>query len=322
MFRSSLILVSSLSLLAAACGGTAQPATSSAPVAAASHKFAISWTSPSAAYTQFFVAEDKGLFQKRGVDVNLRFLDAGAAAAALVAGEDDGDASSASLNTIISGAPVEFVANLNAAPVFSLYASKQFNTIDDLKGQTIHASTSGGAPDVCLHGLLEKHGLVPDKDVKLLHGGNPATAVAAMSSGSVNAAILSPPSTYAAKKAGFQELTSCQKEQIPGLDTPFAFRKAVVQKDPAGVKLVLQSLKDATEWAKANPAETKHILGKYTKIDDADILDAAYNEFLPYLVVGPINVTDVQATLKYSSDPKAAALKPADTFDNSLVEQL
>ncbi len=65
-----------------------------------------------------------------------------------------------------------YVANLNAAPVFSVYATKQYNTLEDLKGQTIHSSTVGGAPDVCIHGLLDKHGLVADKDIKLLHGGN------------------------------------------------------------------------------------------------------------------------------------------------------
>lgn len=52
------------------------------------------------------------------------------------------------------------------------------------------------------------------------------------------------------------------------------------------------------------------------------MLDDSYDEFPPYLGVGPLDVNDIVETLKYSTNPKAATMKPSDAFVNSLVQQI
>ena len=72
-------------LLLAGCGGTAPAA---APASTAPVKLAVSFPD-GGAHLPLWYAQEKGIFQKNGLDVDLRFVEANNSIAALIAQEVD-----------------------------------------------------------------------------------------------------------------------------------------------------------------------------------------------------------------------------------------
>jgi len=287
----------------------------------ATYKVTVPYTAFSAAFTALWVAADESFFSKRGVQADVRFMESNVAVSAAMSGEIEFASSPQALGAMLSGGDLIFITKLVSVPVFSLYAAKDIQRVEDLKGKVVADTLPGSAPDGALRDLLAKHGLKAT-DVQLANSATPTTALAAMMAGQTSAAILSAPVTLQARSAGYKELANAAKEGVPGLAAALSAKKSRIADSPAGVRAVLQALKDATAFMKANPARTKAILGKYTKDEKAADLDETYAAYEPYWTAGALRTEDIAALLRYSTDPKAASANPSSFFDNSLVESL
>jgi NitT/TauT family transport system substrate-binding protein len=281
----------------------------------------VPYTAFSASFTALWVAADENLFAKRSVDASVQYMDSNVAAAALLSGEIDICSTPQMIGGILSGGDATFIAKLVSSPVFSLYASKDIQRVEDLKGKVIGDTLPGTAPDNALRDILSKHGL-KDTDVKFAHSPNPTTAFATMQAGQAAAAILSAPVTLQARKGGFKELADAGKEGVVGLAAALSVKKSRLKDNPAALRAFLQALQDTYAFMKANPARTKEIIGKYTKTESAADLDETYTAFVPYWQLGAITPADVSAMLRYSTDPKAGSVSPSSFFDNSLIDAL
>jgi NitT/TauT family transport system substrate-binding protein len=285
-------------------------------------KLKLPYTSPSAAFVPQWVALEQGFFTKHGLDVTVNYQETNTVSPALIGGEIDVATTPSTLNIMLSGGDAVFIANLLTAPVFSLYSNNEVPDVKALKDKVIGNTPPGSAPDGALRALLAKNGLNPASDVKYITSPDPSTIVAAMKAGQAAAGILSAPSTVAAKQAGFKELSNTAKEAVPGLHSVVSVRKSALAQNRQAYAQMLLALRDAIEFAKANPGPTKAIVRKYTKADPGPALDEAYDAFQPYWQLGPVKLPDVQAALQYSSNPAAASFNPQSVIDNSVVESL
>lgn len=71
------------------------------------------------------------------------------------------------------GKPVCIVGARRKNHAFVLIGQKGLGSIQDLRGKTVEAGQPGGANDVMMRQVLQDHGLMPDKDVKIFYGGGP-----------------------------------------------------------------------------------------------------------------------------------------------------
>ena len=309
---------------AASASAAAKPAASASAAASGQvTKIKMPYTSPSGVYTPYWVAADRGIFIKHGLDLSVSYMDTNAVPAALISGEIDVSPTPSALNIMLSGGDAVFIANLVSAPVFSLYAVSGVDSVTALKGKVIGDTPRGSAPDLSLRALLDKEGLNPETDVKYIFSPDPSTIVAAMQSGQAAAGILSAPSTLKGKDAGFKELANTGKEGVPGLHSSPSVKKSTLAQRRGTWLALLEAFKEATTYAQANPEDAKKIIGKYTKTDPGPALDEAYNAFKPYWQVGPMKAADISSVLKYSSNQSAAAgFDPNKAFDNSIVDQV
>jgi sulfonate transport system substrate-binding protein len=55
--------------------------------------------------------------------------------------------------------------------VYGVLASSPIKSVTDLKGQTIAVNAIGGAVDMAARGVLQKNGLTPDRDVRIIEAG-------------------------------------------------------------------------------------------------------------------------------------------------------
>lgn len=160
-------------------------------------KLKISYSSVDAPNANWYIAEDKRLYQKYGLDVDLVFIPTSTTnVATLVAGSVKvGNISGGSIaNAVVGGAAIVAVGCfINTLP-YELIAHESIRTAQQLKGKSIGISRIGSSSDVAARVLLKGLGLEPEKDVAILQVGGSSERAAAFATGKI-AAFPSPPGT-------------------------------------------------------------------------------------------------------------------------------
>src|ERR1700751_2119429 len=135
--------------------------------------FTISYASVSGTRAPLWIAQDLGLFEKYGLDVNLVYIASGVVSVnALLGGSVDIIAASGSsaVTAASRGAPLVIIASLGHI-AYKLIALPSITTVQGLKGKIIGSSRIGAGTDYALKRLLPRLGLTPGKDVQLIPTG-------------------------------------------------------------------------------------------------------------------------------------------------------
>ena len=114
----------------------------------------------------------------------------------IVNGEVDGAAVPSNLAPILytkTKQGIKLVAVNTLGVLYVVENGTTVKNISDLKGKTIVASGKGGTPEFALNYILNKNGLVPDKDVKIEWKAQHSDVAAALASKQINLAVLPEP---------------------------------------------------------------------------------------------------------------------------------
>lgn len=265
----ALMLVTSLLILSLTGCGASQTAQQNAKKP---QKIVIGYT-PWTGYGALFVAQEKGIFKSKGLDVELQSIEGvGDRKQALVANRIQ--AMAASLDVSVSaageGVPMKFVWAFdasNGADGLIVKKDKGIGTIADLKGREI-AMHKGSASHFFLSTILDKAGLT-DNDVKVVDM-KASEAASAFMAGKVDAAVTWEPHLSKAKAAG--DIVLSTTKDTPGLIADvLAFREDAVKNDPATVQAVVDALAEATDYIEKNPDESYKIIATAFKMKPEDV---------------------------------------------------
>src|SRR5438874_446636 len=159
----------------------------------------------------------------------------------------------------------------------SLFGKAGIKSVEDLKGKTIATGRPAAFLDATVRYVLRsKFGLIPDRDVKLLPIGEPYLGLQALERGVVDAAAMSIPHLFVARKAGFRELTSFDKLGIEYPYTIVVVLRQTVAKNPDLVERFLKCVVEGIYIFKTNKAKTLAVFKRYMKGADDDILEESY----------------------------------------------
>jgi NitT/TauT family transport system substrate-binding protein len=278
----------------------------------------------SGAFAPVWIAADRGLFAKYGLNVDLRFIAPATSTQGLLAKSLDivnpgGEIIEAGLN----GEPVVYIAGILNRAVMSVYAKPEIHSLADLKGKVLAVTVPGATTDFAARVLLQQAGLVPGKDVKLIYLKGMAEILAGMAQGNADAGIFTSPTTLKARQAGFKELIDVTKKNIPMIHAAFATTKDYLKAHPDNVRRFLQGYLEGIKIARADGELAKQIIGKYTKTTDRDDLEDSYRTFLPaWEKVPVVPAAAVQTMLNFATHPAAKRAKPENFIDNSALEEL
>ena len=162
----------------------------------------------------FHVAKARGYYAQENLDVELVQMAVGVGVNATVAGNVEFAAmGSALFSAILGGAPLKIVMSSFRRPLFLVYAKPEIRDVNQLKGKKVGVPALGTAGHSMLVEVLRKQGQDPGQ-ISMLGLGLTATLFQALSSGVVDAAILSPPFAFMAEDAGYRELISFLDEDI------------------------------------------------------------------------------------------------------------
>jgi len=118
-----------------------------------------------------WVAKEAGFFKKHDIDAQVLFIVGGRVISqAMFAGELQMGLSSmaALLPANAAGGDLTYVAYFGSKTDYALFSTKDITDVRQLRGKRIGIGQFGGGPDFASRIVLEKHGLVPDKDVRIV----------------------------------------------------------------------------------------------------------------------------------------------------------
>ena len=154
--------------------------------------------------TQYYVGKSLGIFEGYGFEPQILVLEPRAALAALLTGDlDFYTATGTTTRAALRGVPVRVILVGLNRPDHALVAAKEFTSVEQLRGKTLGGYTAQATVNVILTELMRRKGLRPD-EYKILNVGT--ARLAALTSGSVPAAVLNGLETVYAVKQGFRVL--------------------------------------------------------------------------------------------------------------------
>src|SRR5258708_9957376 len=124
----------------------------------------------SGAFAPLWIAADRNLFTKYGLNVDIRYIATATATQALIGKNLEiinpgGEIVEAGLN----GEPVVYIAGILNRAVMSIYAKPEIASLADLKGKVLAVTVPGATTDFAARVLLQQARLTPGKDVKLIY---------------------------------------------------------------------------------------------------------------------------------------------------------
>jgi NitT/TauT family transport system substrate-binding protein len=218
----------------------------------------------------FTIARDKGYYRAEGLDVELILMSAPIASRALLSGDVAvATVGGAGLPPVLRGSPFKFLFTTYNRAMFWLYAKPEIRDVKGLKGKRVGVSGIGSGPDSLLREILRRNGLDANRDVAILSLGVMPTIYTGLQSGTVDAAMLSPPVTFKAEEAGFRELVSFPKQDLVELQGSILVRDASLQSDPAQMERFLRGTYKGFLYMKENRNGTIPILSRYLQVNES-----------------------------------------------------
>jgi ABC-type nitrate/sulfonate/bicarbonate transport system substrate-binding protein len=291
----------------------------------------VGYTALTGTQATVWYAQEKGLFGKYGLKVNLVSLPGGAKAAmTLISGDMDilQIAAPPIVNAAAAKKDVVIVAGLINLASGSLIAQPGITSMKSLKGKIV-GTNDGASSYTITRLLLEANNLDPDRDVVLLNVGGDPERAAALKAKKVDAIFIVPPLTYDLKNSGYIEICNASEEKILYQATSIATTRKFLNERRQVATAFMKAVLEAIKRIKQDPDGSKAVLAKYMSLDpsaDAKLLQDTYQtvllgtlEVVPYPTVKGLQaVIDIAA----KENPDAAALKSKDIIDTSLLDEL
>jgi len=278
----------------------------------------------SGAFAPVWIASDKGLFAKYGLNIDLRYIAPATSTQGLLAKSLEiinpgGEIIEAGL----SGEPVVYIAGILNRAVMSVYAKPDIRSMADLKGKVLAVTVPGATTDFAARVLLQQAGLTAGKDVKLIFLKGMPEILAGITQGNADAGIFTAPTTLKARQAGLKEIVNVTEKNIPMIHAAFASTREYLKTQPDNVRRFLQGYLEGIKVARADSELAKQVIGKYTKTTDHDDLEDSYRTFLPAWEKAPmVPAAAVQTMLNFATHPAAKTAKPESFIDNSALMEL
>jgi NitT/TauT family transport system substrate-binding protein len=240
----------------------------------AADKLRISYSAVNATQAFLWVAQEKGIFAKHGLEGELLYINSGTMnIAALVGGSVQ----------IAGGGPVSIEARLRSIKLTilgnplpwlasNLIVHPDIKAIPDLAGKFAGISRFGSSTDQGFRYLFRKNGLNVDRDLKMLQMGGDSSRVAALKAGTIQYTFLGAAATDNARALGFRVLATAQQMAIPFPWTSVVVDESWLNRNRELAYRYMRCSTEAIVTLKRHRADSERIIGKYMKITDPKLM--------------------------------------------------
>ncbi len=283
-------------------------------------KLNVSYGSISGTQSPVWVAKEKGLFEKQGLDVNLVYIPGGPRSImAMLGGSVQFVIHSAmpSLEAYLGGADTVLIgSSMNHLDHYLVVHPSIINS-QDLRGKIIGISALGSLTDVALREALRLNGL-SEREVTVLAVGDLSARIGALRTGTIHGTLLIGAQAVAAAKMGFRLLIDFSKLPVEISTSSILSRRAYILKNPDASLKFVKAWVEGTYFFKANRDISLGVMRKYTRTEDPEVLDSIYDRYRSLLLSKPFpSLSAVKSMLRVLSRTRPAV---RDVNPESFVE--
>ena len=276
-----------------------------------------------------WIGTEAGLFKKYDLDFRLVFIPSSpVATAATLNGDAEIGVTGAvgNVRAIVQGFnDLVFIGGIKNFLTHSILGKPDIKRPEDLKGKKIGVGRFGGNTHYFTIQALRRLGMDATKEVQMIQTGGGPETLAALLGGSVDAAGLVAPGDSAAVSRGFRYVINGFELRIPYGATQIVTLRSNINKRGPVIGKFMRVMAESAKILHTDKPFVYKVLGKYLRIHDTKILDAAYQSEVPALERRlEVAESALQASLDEIApqDARAKAIKPADMIDRRYLTEL
>jgi NitT/TauT family transport system substrate-binding protein len=296
------------------------------PHAWAADRVKASYAAVNASQSPLWVAQDRGLFAKYGLDVDLIFISSGSLNVQALVGNSVQFAAGgpAALEARLRGLKLVTIANPLTLLASSLVAHPDIKSIADLKGKVGAVSRFGSSSHQGLRYLFRKNGF-SENDLKLLQLGGDSGRLTGLVTGKVQYTFLGAAASEQARTQGLRVLATAQQMAIPFPWTSVVVNDGWLEGNRDLAYRYVKAVTEAVRFMKRNRTESEQIISRRMKVTDAHLVSTEYNfnvalfPDLPYPTIDGMRLILDNLALE---NPEYGRRDPREFVDASLVERL
>ncbi|HEY1267862.1 MAG TPA: ABC transporter substrate-binding protein [Candidatus Binatia bacterium] len=276
-----------------------------------------------------WIAQEAKLFPKYNLDFDLVYISSSPMATAAIVGGD--------VEVILTGGvgivrayvqgntDLAFIGGVKNVMTQSVVAGPAIKRPEDLRGKKVGVSRIGGNTHYFMIQIARRHNLEPGRDFTFIQTGGDPEAMAALISGSIDAAVLTPPSDAIALAQGQHYVVYGPDLKIPYAATIFVAKRSTMDKRPTAIRSFMRAMAEAEKIMHTDRDLVYRVLGKKLRVTDKRILDAAYNAEIKALESRlAMSTESIQAMIEDvgQTDPRAKKVKAQEMIDTRYIDEM
>ena len=300
----------------------------------AQERLRVGLSSVSATQGAMWVAEERGLFKKYGLDPEVIIIGGGASrvVSSLLAGEiqfsvGGGDAV---IRAALKGADTVLAVSPLKTGLQRLMVRSEIRTPADLKGKKIGVTRFGSASHWVLQLMLRKWNMRND-DVQILQLGSSPANLASLDNRGTDGAVLTLPTFFLAEERGYRLLADPADMDIIYLQNSIDTTRSYLKRNRDQALRFVKGVCEGLAYFRKNKRDAIAVMQKKLRIQSAQEKDAKYLEMSYNLLATKFynqipyaTPKAVETTLDFVGieDPKAKGADPKLFLDESIVREL
>lgn len=287
-------------------------------------KLTVAVAAPGLPFLQLYVADEKGLFKKHGLDVEFVSVEGSAAATAAVqSGSADVTVSlpEGVITAQAAGAPLKIIGATVNKNLYKMFVADGIKSLSDLAGKKIAMLTEGNGTDIQARLLLDKEGAGQAKSSFVATGALP-NRLAAVKNGQVSGALLFPPFDLVAEKQGLKSLFSLDQLTEGYPNEVVATSQKAIKAKAESLQAFMDAIVEAAAYITGNFDEAVAVGVKVTGSPEPEVRQSL-QDMLSALSkdgsVSPSGLSEViDAMDAYSNFDKLPTVK--ESYDDQFVD--
>jgi ABC-type nitrate/sulfonate/bicarbonate transport system substrate-binding protein len=218
-----------------------------------------------------------------------------------------------------------FIGGVKNILTHSVLGKPEMKRPEDLRGKKVGVGRFGGNTHYFVIQALRKFNMDASKDIQMIQTGGGPETLAALIGGSVDAAGLVAPGDSAAVSRGYRYVINGPELRIPYGATQIVTLRTTIAKRGPVVGRFMRVMAESAKILHTDKNLVYKVLGKYLRMTDTKVLDAAYQSEVPALERRlEIHDAALQASLDEIAplDPRAKAIKPQEMIDRRYLVEL
>ena len=278
-----------------------------------------------------WIAQEKGFFQKYGIEATLVFVrNTPLMIAAMKAGTIPiaYGGGSGILGASVTESDLRVLATFSGKMTNNVVARPAIKTVKDLRGKILGIQGVGGTNWMAALLWLEHFGLDLRRDNIILQGtGEQVVRAQALESGKVDAAVIDMAFSKKLEQRGFNVLGDSQKTDIPFTGVDIVTTRGFINDQSPLIENMLKAILESLAYlvAPRNQSATVELIMKKLRIKDTLTAEEGYQDTVRTLARKPHpaveGMRNVQRLLK-TQNPRIAEVNVEDLIDNRYIRKL